>query len=84
MIDWVTALPIIIGIMGLGGLVFTAMRFGRDDTTQVVVQQAQITAEMKTLNDELRQTVDRLRVERDSLRMEIERLSGQIEELRLR
>lgn len=84
MIDWVTALPIIIGIIGLGGLIFTAMRFRRDDTTQVVAQQAQITAEMKTLNDELRQTVDRLRDERDALRMEIERITGQLEELRLR
>jgi len=82
MIDWATALPIIIGIIGLAGIVFTAMRFGRDDTTAVVNQQATITAEMKTLNDELRLTVERVRKERDACHVEVERLSGAIEELR--
>ena len=82
MIDWATALPIIIGIMGLAGIVFTALRFGRDDTTQVVNQQATITAEMKTLNDELRVTTERIRKERDACHAEVERLTGRIEELR--
>jgi len=81
-IDWATALPIIIGIIGLAGMVFTALRFGRDDTTAVVAQQAQITNEMKTLNDELRTTADRLRKERDTCLMDGQRLMGQIEELR--
>lgn len=74
MVDWVTALPIIIGIVGLAGLVFTAMRFGRDDTTAVVTQQAQITAEMQTLNNELRSTIDRLRDDRDKCEREVQRL----------
>lgn len=74
MVDWAVALPIIIGIVGLAGLVFTAMRFGRDDTTAVVTQQAQITAEMKTLNDELRDTIGRLRDERDDCRDEVQHL----------
>ena len=65
MIDWAEALPIIIGIVGLAGVIFTAMRYGRDDTTQVVAQQAQITEEMRTLHDELRATADRYRAERD-------------------
>ena len=34
---------IIIGIIGLAGILFTAMRFGRDDTTTVLNQQATIT-----------------------------------------
>lgn len=83
MVDWATALPIIIGIMGLAGVVFTALRFGRDDTTAVVTQQAQITAEMQTLNIELRATADRLRDERDDSRLDVEKLTGQVEELRL-
>ena len=82
MIDWATALPLIIGIIGLAGVIFTAMRFGRDDTTQVVTQQAQITAEMKTLNDELRLTTERLRKERDTCHLEVERLTGRLDELR--
>lgn len=74
MIDWATALPIIIGSGGLAGLIFTAMRYGRDDTSQVINQQAQITAEMKTLNDELRTTAERLRKERDACLTEVDRL----------
>ena len=76
MIDWVSVLPLIIGILGLAGLIFTAMRYGRDDTTAVINQQAQITAEMKTLNDELRTTAERLRKERDACLTEVERLRG--------
>ena len=76
-IDLATALPLVIGLMGLGGLVFTALRFRRDDTTAVVDQQAKITAEMKTLNDELRLTADQLRRERDEARQEAERLRAQ-------
>ena len=76
MIDWVTVLPLIIGILGLSGLIFTAMRYGRDDTTQVVNQQAQITSEMKLLNDELRITTDRLRKERDACLNEVAQLRG--------
>ena len=68
MIDWAVALPIIIGIVGLAGVVFTALRFQRDDTTEVVAQQAAITQEMKTLHDELRTTADRYREERDECR----------------
>ena len=82
MVDWATALPLMISIIGLAGLVFTAMRYGRDDTTQVVTQQAQITAEMKTLNDELRLTAERYRKERDACHGQVERLAGQLEELR--
>lgn len=74
MIDWATALPIIIGIVGLAGLVFTGLQFNRNDTTAVVSQQAQITAEMKTLNDELRQATERLRAERDACYSELNEL----------
>lgn len=76
MVDWVNVLPLIIGILGLAGLIFTALRYGRDDTTAVINQQAQITSEMKTLNDELRTTTERLRKERDACLTEVERLRG--------
>ena len=33
-IEWATVLPLMISIIGLAGLVFTAMRYGRDDTTR--------------------------------------------------
>jgi hypothetical protein len=76
MVDWVSALPLIIGVLGLAGLIFTALRYGRDDTTAVISQQAEITAEMKTLHDELRITTERLRKERDACLTEVERLRG--------
>lgn len=78
-INLVTALPLVIGIVGLGGLLFTALRFRRDDTTAVVTQQAAITAEMKTLADEQRIALINLREERDHLRAEVARLTGQVD-----
>ena len=77
MVDWVSVLPLIIGVLGLAGLIFTAMRYGRDDTTQVINQQAQITAEMQTLHSELRITAERLRKERDACLTEVQQLRAQ-------
>ena len=45
-----------IAVLGIAGLIFTALRYQRDDTTAIVNQQAAITTEMATLNNELRQT----------------------------
>lgn len=81
-IDFVTALPLVIGIVGLGGLVFTALRFRRDDTSAIVSQQDTIFAEMRTLNAELRETTDRLRIERDALTVQVQQLTAQVQELR--
>lgn len=81
-IDLVTALPLVIGIVGLGGLVFTALRFRRDDTSAIVTQQDTIFAEMRALNAELRETTDRLRVERDALTVQVQQLTAQVQELR--
>jgi hypothetical protein len=75
-------LSIVIGLFGLSGIVFTALRFRRDDTTAVVTQQTQITTEMKTLADEQRLALERVRDERDALKAEVARLTGQIEVLR--
>jgi hypothetical protein len=77
------AISLVIGIVGLGGLVFTALRFRRDDTTAIVTQQSTITTEMKTLNDELRLTTDALRAERDELKERIAHLQGQVDALRI-
>ena len=71
-----------IGIFGVAGIVFTALRFRRDDTTAVVAQQAQITTEMKALADEQRIHLQEMREERDRLRAEVDRLTGQVQALR--
>ena len=71
-----------IGVFGVAGIIFTALRYNRDDTTAVLGQQSTILHDMKVLNDELRLSVDRLRAQRDERTMEVERLRGQVEALR--
>jgi uncharacterized coiled-coil DUF342 family protein len=70
-----------IAVMGLGGLVFSALRWRRDDTTAIIGQQDTLFAEMRGLNDELRLTVTRLREERDQLAVQVEKLTVQVQEL---
>ena len=82
LIDWANALPIIIGLFGIAGLLFTAMKYNRDDTTAVVSQQNVIVSDMKTLNDELRTRTAELREERDGFKTQVEELTRQIEALR--
>jgi hypothetical protein len=81
-IDWAQALPLIIGLLGVAGLVFTALKYNRDDTTAVLQQQNVIVGDMKTLNDELRVTATELRAERDGLRAQVAELTNQIDALR--
>ena len=74
-------LAIITGILGLAGLIFTALKYNRDDTSAVVNQQSQILGDMKALNDELHKALDELRSERDGLRKQVEELRSKIEDL---
>lgn len=67
-------LAIAIGVLGVAGVIFTALRYNRDDTTAIVNQQDTIVSEMRSLNEELRITVDRLRMERDELNKTVEAL----------
>jgi prephenate dehydrogenase len=75
-LDLAGLLAIAIGIAGLGGLVFTALRFRRDDTSAIVSQQSTILRDMQALNSELRSRVDELQAERDRLREQIDRLEA--------
>jgi hypothetical protein len=74
--DIPTAVSVIIGIMGLAGVIFTALKFNRDDTAAIVSQQDTLMNEMRGLNDELRITVDRLRHERDELQKTVDELKA--------
>jgi hypothetical protein len=71
-----------IGVLGVAGVIFTALRYNRDDTTAVVQQQDIILNDMKMLNAELRTTADSLRTERDALATQVRELSEQVERLR--
>jgi hypothetical protein len=74
-IAWAEVVPLIIGIFGVAGLIFTALRYRRDDTTAVLNQQSLIVNEMKTLNDTIR-------IERDELKTKVEELTTQVAALR--
>ena len=43
-----------IGIAGLGGLVFTALRYRRDDTATIVTTQSTVVHDMESLTAQLR------------------------------
>lgn len=72
MAEW---LSVIIGLLGVSGIVFTALRYRRDDTTAVVNQQA-------ALFDEMRVITENLRAERDALALQVDRLRAEVGELR--
>ena len=78
--DIAQLVSLIIGVLGLAGLIFTAMRYNRDDTTAIVNQQNVIVTDMKLLNDELRTTAKQLREERDALAVQVEELRAQVAE----
>jgi uncharacterized coiled-coil DUF342 family protein len=80
--NWPVLVTLAIGVFGLAGVIFTALKFNRDDTTAIVSQQNTLMGDMKMLNDELRTSTETLRGERDSLREEVKGLRAQIADLR--
>ena len=76
--DWPTLLPAVIGICGLGGIIFTALRYRRDDTTAVLGQQDTILNEIKSLNEELRLMAEAFKGERDACRVEAKQLQDDL------
>lgn len=80
-IQWSSIIPLVIGIFGVAGLIFTALKYNRDDTTAIVSQQSTVLNDMRALNDELRQTAVSLRGERDALQAQVAHLTGQVEAL---
>jgi uncharacterized coiled-coil DUF342 family protein len=81
-VQWPALIALLTGIIGLGGIVFTALRFRRDDATAIVSQQTAILGNMKQLNDELRISIANIRQERDDLKLQVAALEGKVDELR--
>ena len=75
-------LSLAIGLFGICGVIFTALKYNRDDSRSVVEQQNIVLNDMKTVNDELRAAATDLRAERDGLRTQVQELTGQIAALR--
>ena len=70
-----------IAILGLAGLIFTALKYNRDDTTSIISQQDTIFNDMKVINDELRITSTQLRSDKNDLQEQIKILMKEIEKL---
>lgn len=79
--DAAQLLAIVIGLMGLGSVMFAALRWRRDDTTQIVSQQDTLFAELRMLNEELRTTAQSLRDENAQLRAQLNELSERVKNL---
>ena len=52
---------LVIGLCGLAGVVFTALKYNRDDAGAIVEQQSALVGDMKVLTDELRHSEASLR-----------------------
>ena len=72
------AIALGIGILGVAGVIFTALRYNRDDSTAVIHQQAQIVTDMHVLNDELRVTNAELKRQVSELREQIEQMRTEL------
>lgn len=77
------SVSVILGIIGLGALVFTALRFRREDTGALVEQATKLVTGMDTLTDELRAERDDARQQRDQMRTENAALHVEIAALRV-
>jgi hypothetical protein len=53
-VDAANVIAIVIGLCGLSGCVFTALRFRRDDTTSIVTQQSTVLHDMEAIAAQLR------------------------------
>jgi aspartyl/asparaginyl beta-hydroxylase (cupin superfamily) len=73
---------VVMGIMGLGAIIFTALRYRREDTGALVEQATKLVTGMDTLNEELRLQRDEEREENQKLRAEVASLRDEIRRLR--
>ena len=67
-----------LGVFGVAGVLLTALRWRRDDTTAVVTQQSTILHDMQAVNTELRETAAALRSERDECKNEVSKLRREL------
>ena len=56
-IEAASVIAIVIGLCGLSGCVFTALKYNRDDTTAIVGQQSTLVHDMQAVTAELRQAL---------------------------
>ena len=73
-----TIIALVTAIVGVGGLIFTALKFNREQSAATVTQASQILDGMKALNDGLRAQVGDLRIEVERLQQRVEELTAQL------
>lgn len=81
-IEFAGLLALVVGVLGLGGIILSALKYNRDDTTAIIGQQNIILGDMKALNEELRYATQALKVERDELRSEVAVLTTELATVR--
>jgi len=67
-------LALVIGLTGLAGVIFTALKYNRDDTTAVVNQQTALLGNMQALYDTEHVHLAQVVAERDRCLQEVEKL----------
>lgn len=77
-------LPALTVAGGTAAVVFTALRFNRDDATAVVNQQKTLLDGMRDLNAELQGALDRARVALQDADARARALDAEVDELRAR
>ena len=59
--DPANVIAIVVGLTGLSGCVFTALRWRRDDTASLVQSQSTVVHDMQSMNSELRLALEECR-----------------------
>lgn len=69
-----TWIAIVTGIIGLAGLVFTALKFNADRSSAAVQQASDVLEDMRKLNDALHIRINDLEKEIDQLHKQVDKL----------
>lgn len=69
-----TWIAIVTGIIGLAGLIFTALKFNADRSSAAVQQASDVLEDMRKLNDALHVRINDLEQEIDKLHKQVDKL----------
>ncbi len=80
-LDLSVVVPVGTAVVAVGGVVFAALKFNREDAGKVVSQQSVVLQDMHTLNERLHADLARAVTERDLLLGKVTDCNERIEEL---
>lgn len=76
--DAATWIAIVTGIIGLAGLVFTALKFNSDRSSASVAQASAVLDDMRKLNDVLHTRINDLETEVEELHTQVDKLMARV------